>query len=176
VQYPGRQGSGVRGDTLTPGAPAGSMATSAQGGTHRHIAVVGGAWGGNRGAAAATTAAAGRGHGATPTGGAVTRPRSARARGRWGSRHGARAGGWVRPPRDGAPLTAPLDSVSNRRGAAATEAGAQARSSVGHRGHFEPRKSLRAVAARNSGRWGGPAGRRRPGPVTPVAGLSFSAT
>jgi len=31
------------------------------------------------------------------------------------------------------------------------------------------------VAARNSGRWGEQAGRRRPGPVTLVAGQSFSA-
>jgi len=56
--------------------------------------------------------------------------------------------------------------VSNRRRAAATEAGAQARSPAGHRGRFEPRKSLRAVAGRNSARLGGQRGRRRPGPVT----------
>jgi len=72
-------------------------------------------------------------------------PRRAPARGR----HGAQAGGWDAPPRDGAPLAASVDGVSNRRRAAATEAGAQARSSAGHRGPFEPRKS---VAARNLGR------------------------
>ena len=167
MQYPGLQGGGARGDALTPGAPAGSMAASAHGGTHSRVAVAGGAWGGERGAAAATQAAAARRHGATPTGGAVTRPRSTPARGRWGDRRGAQAGGWDRPPRDGAPLTAPLDGVSNRRRASATEAGAQARSPAGHRGHFEPRKSLRAVAARNSGRLGG-AGRQAPsGPCDP---------
>ena len=37
-------------------------------------------------------------------------------------------------------------------------------------------KSLRAVAARNSRRWWGQGGRCRPGPVTLVAGQSFSAT
>jgi len=58
----------------------------------------------------------------------------------------------------------------------ATEAGAQAPSPAGHRGRVKPRMSLRAVAVRNSGRWGGREGRRRPGPVTPVAGQSFSAT
>jgi len=126
------------------------MAASTHIGTCSHVAVAGGACGGERGAAAAAAAAAARRRGATPTGGAVTPPRSAPARGR----HGPRAGGWDRPPRDGAPLTAPVDGVSNRRRAAATEAGAQERSSAGHRGRFEPRKS---VAARNSGRWGGQA-------------------
>jgi len=98
---------------------------------------------------------------ATPPGEAVTPPRSAPAHGGRSGRHGARAGGWDRPPRDWAPLTAPLDGVRNRRRAAATEAGAQARSRAGHRGRVEPRKSLRAVAARNSGRWG-EAGRQAP--------------
>jgi len=55
-------------------------------------------------------------------------------------------------PRDEAHVTAPLDAVSNRRRAAATEDGAQARSPAGHRGRFKPRKSLRAVTARNSER------------------------
>jgi len=50
--------------------------------------------------------------------------------------------------------TAPADGVSNRQRAAVTEPGAQARSPAGHRGRFEPRKTLRAVAARNSGRRG----------------------
>jgi len=58
----------------------------------------------------------------------------------------------------------------------ATEAGAQARSPAGHRGRVKPRMSLRAVAVRNSWRWGWRGGRRRPGPVTLVAGQSFSAT
>ena len=66
---------------------------------------------------------------------------------RAGRRHGARAGGWDRLPRDGAPLVAPLDGVRNRRRAAATEAGAQARTPTGQRGRVEPRESLRAVAA-----------------------------
>jgi len=127
------------------------MAASTHGGTCSHVAVAGGAWGGERGATAAATAAAARQRGATPTGGAVTPLRSAPARGR----QGARAGGWDRLPRVGAPLTVPRDGVSNRRRAAATEAGAQARSPAGPRGRVEPRKSLHAVAARNSGRWGG---------------------
>jgi len=112
VQHPGLQGGGASGDASTLGAPAGSMAASAHGGTHSHVAVAGGAWGG---AAAATAAAAARRRGATPTGRAVTTPRSAPARGGRGGRHGARAGGWDRPPREGAPLTASLDGVSNRR-------------------------------------------------------------
>jgi len=173
VQYPGLQGGGARGDASTQGAPAGSMAAGAHGGTRNHAAVAGGAWGGERGAAAATAGAAARRRGATPTGGAVTPPRSAPARGGRGGRHGARAGGWDRPPRDGAPLISPLDGVSNRRRAAATEAGAQARSPAGgrgHRGRFEPRKSLRAVAARNSGRWGGAGGQAPSGPYDPCVG------
>jgi len=146
------------------------MAASAHGGTYSHVAVAGGASGGERGAAAATAAAAARRRGATPTGGAVTPPRSAPARGGRGVRHGARAGGWDRPPRDGAPLTSPLDGVSNRRRAAATEAGAQARSPASHRGRFEPRQSLRAVAARNSARWGGAGGQAPSGPYDPCGG------
>jgi len=136
------------------------MAASTHGGTYSHVAVAGEAWGGERGAAAAAAAAEACRRGATPTGGAVTPPRSAPARGR----HGARAGGWDRPQRDRAPLTAPVDGVSNRRRAAATEAGAQARSSAGHRGRFEPRKS---VAARNSRRWGGAGGQAPSGPCDP---------
>jgi len=130
------------------------MAASTHGGTCSHVAVAGWAWGGESGAAAAAAAAAARRRGATPTGGAVTPPRSAPTRGR----QGARAGGWDRPPRDGAPLTVPRDGVRNRRRAAATEAGAQARSPAGHRGRVEPRKSLYGVAARNSGRWRGAGG------------------
>jgi len=122
VQYLGLQGGGALGDAKIPGMPAGSMAASTHGGTDSHVAVAGGAWGGERGAAAAATAAAARRHGAAPTGGAVTQPRSAPARGR----HGARAGGWDRIPRDAAPLTAPVDGGSNHRRTAATEAGAQA--------------------------------------------------
>ena len=134
------------------------MPGSTHGGTCSHVAVAGGAWGGERGAAAA--AAAARRRGATPTGGAVTPPRSAPARGR----QGARAGGWDRPPRDGAPLTVPHVGVRNRRRAAATEAGAQARSPAGHRGRVKHRKSLHAVAARNPGRWGGAEGQAPTGP------------
>jgi len=173
VQYPGRQGGSALGDALIPSTLAGSMAPSVRGGTYSHVAVVGGAWGGEKGAASATAAAAARWRRATPAGGAVTPPRSAPAHGGRGGRHGARAGGWDRPPRDGAPLIAPLDGVSNRRRAAATEADAQARSPARHRGRVEPRNSRRAVVAR---RWGGHGGRRRPGPVTPVAGQSISAT
>ena len=176
MHYPGLHGGGALGDTSTPGTPAGSIASSAHGGTHSHVAVAGGTWGGERGAAAATTAAAARRRRATPTGGAVTPPRSAPAHGGRGGRHGARAGGWDRPPRDGAPLTAPLDGVRHRRRAAATEAGAKARSRAGHRGRVEPRKSLRVVAARNSGDGGLWGSKHRPGPVTLVAGQSFSAT
>jgi len=158
VQYPGLQGGCTLGDALTLGMPAGSIAASAHGGTYSHVAVAGITWSGERGAAAATAAAAARRRRATPKGGAVTPPRSVPAHGKRGGRHGARAGGWDRLPRDGAPLTAPLDCVKNCRRAAATEAGAQARSLAGHRGRVEARKSLRAVAARNSGRWGGAGG------------------
>jgi len=126
--------------------------------------------------AAATTAARRRRCRATPTGGTVTPPRSAPAQGGWGGRHGARAGGWDRPPRDGAPLTVPLDGFRSCRRAAATTAGAQARSPGGHRGRVEPRKSLCAVAARNSGRCRGAWGQVPSGPCDPVAGQSFSAT
>ena len=132
MQYPDLQGGGALGDALTPGTPAGSMAASAHGGTYSHVAVVGGASGGERGAASATAAAAARRRRAAPAGEAVTPPRSAPAHGGRGGRHGARAGGWDRMPRDGAPLAAPLDGVRNRRRAAATEAGAQARSSETH--------------------------------------------
>jgi len=125
--------------------PAGSMAAGTHGGTRSPVAVAGGVWGGERGAAAAPVAAVACRRGATPTGGAVTSPRSAPARGR----SAARAGGWDRPPRDGASLPVPRDGVRNRRRAAATEAGAQARSSAGHRGRVEPRKSLHVLAARN---------------------------
>jgi len=152
------------------------MVASAHEGTYSHVAVVGGARGGERGAASATAAAAARRRRAAPTGGVVTPSRSAPAHDGREGRHGARAGRWDRPLRDGAPLTAPLDGVSNGRRAAATEAGAQARSPASHRGRVEPRKSLHAVAVRNSGRWGGQGGRRCPVPVTPVAGQSFSAT
>jgi len=58
VQYPGLQGGGALGVALTPGMPAGSMAASAHGGTYSHVAVVGGASGGERGAPSATAAAA----------------------------------------------------------------------------------------------------------------------
>jgi len=122
VQYLGLQGGGALGDASIPGTPAGSMAARTHGGTYSHVAVAGGAWGGERGAAAAAAAAAARRRGAAPTDGAVTPPRSVAARGR----HGARAGRWDRLLRDGAPLTAPVDGVSNLRRAAATEAGAQA--------------------------------------------------
>jgi len=145
VQYPD---GGALGEASTPGTPAGSMAASARGGTYSHVTLVGGVLGGESGVASATAVAAPRRCRATPTGGVVTPPRSAPAH---GGLHGTRAGGWDRPPRDGALLTAPLDSISNRRRAAETEAGAQARSPAGHRGRVEPRKLLRAVAARNSG-------------------------
>jgi len=130
----------------------------------------GGGLGRGKGCRRRSAAATARRRGATPTGGAVSPPRSAPTRGGQGGPHGARAGGWDRPPRDGPPLTAPLDGVSNRRRAAATEAGAQSRSPAGHRGRFEPRKSLRAVAGRNSARWGGAEGQAPPGPCDPSGG------
>jgi len=86
VQYPSLQGGGALGDASTSGKPDGSMAARTHGGTYSHIAVAGGAWGGERGAAAATAAAATGCRGATPTGRAVTPPRSAPARGRDGAR------------------------------------------------------------------------------------------
>jgi len=146
------------------------MAASTPGGTYSHVAVAGGALGGERGAAAATAAAAARRRGATPTGRTVTPPRRASAHGERGSRHGARVGGWNRPPREEALSTATVDGVSNRRRAAATEAGAQARSSTGYRERFEPRKTLRVVAACNSGRWGGAGGHAPSGPCDPCGG------
>jgi len=164
VQYPGLQDGGALGDASTPGTLADSMAARTHGGTYSHVAGAGGAWGGEKGAAAATAAAAAGRRGATPTGGAVTTPRSAAAHDGRGGRQGALASGWGRPPRDKAPLTVPVDVVSNRRRAAATEDGAQARSPAGHRGRFEPRKTPRAVAARNSGRWGRAGGQPPPRP------------
>jgi len=67
----------------------------------------------------------------------------------------------------GCALTAPLYGVRDRRRAAATEAGAQARSPAGHRGRVVFRKSLRAVSGRNSGRWGGAARQAPSGPCDP---------
>jgi len=93
VQYPGLRGGGALGDASTLGTPAGSIAASTHGGTYGHVAVEGGVWGGERGAAAATAAAAARRRGATPSGGAVTPPRSAPARSGRGAPHGAQAGG-----------------------------------------------------------------------------------
>jgi len=81
------------------------MAASAHGG---HIAVVGWAQGGERGAASATAAAAARRRRAAPTGEAVTSPRSAPAHGRQGGRQCAREGGRDWPSRDEAPVPAPL--------------------------------------------------------------------
>jgi len=89
VQYPRLQGGGALGDASTSGKPDGSMGARTHGGTDSNVAVVGVAWGGKWGAAAATASAAARRRGATPTGGAVTLPRSAPVRGR----DGARAGG-----------------------------------------------------------------------------------
>jgi len=120
VQYPGLQGAGALGDASAPGTLASSIASSTHRGTCSHVAVAGEAWSGKRDAAGATAATATRRRGATPTVRAITPPLSAPARGRRGGRHGARGGGWDRPPRDGTPLTAPVDGVSNRRRAAAT--------------------------------------------------------
>jgi len=88
VQYPGLQGCGALGDVSIPRTPAGSMAASTHGGTCSHVAVAGGAWGGERGGAAATAAAAARWRGATRTGEAVTPPRSTPVRGGQGGRLG----------------------------------------------------------------------------------------
>jgi len=146
---------------------AGSIAATAHGSTYRHVAVGEGTWSREWGAAADTAAAAARRRRATPTEGGITPPRSAPAHGGRGGRHGARANRWDRPLRDGAPSTAPLDGVRNRRRAAAAKAGAQARSPAGQRGRVEPRKSLRAVAARNLGRWGGAEGQATSWPCDP---------
>jgi len=170
------QGGRALGDASTPGTPANSIAASAHGAAYSHVAVAGGVWGGERGAAAATAVAAARRRHATPTGGAVPPPRSALAQGGRDGRHGARAGGSDRPPRDGAPLTAPPDGVRNRRRGAATEAGAQTRSPAGHRGRVEPRSRCARSPRATRGVGGGLGGRRRPGPVTLVAGQSFSDT
>jgi len=85
VQYPGLQGGGALGDASTLGTPAGFADASAHGTSYNHVAEVKGAWGGERGAASATAAAAARRRRATPTGRAVTPPRSAAA-------HGGRGG------------------------------------------------------------------------------------
>jgi len=73
VQYSGLQGSVALSDASTLGTPAGSVAASTHWATYSQVAVAGGAWGGKRGAAAATAAAAAYRHGATPTGGATPR-------------------------------------------------------------------------------------------------------
>ena len=98
-------------------------------------------------------------------------PAAQRICARWAGQPTRRTGGgWNRPPREGALLTATVDGVSNRRRAAATEAGAQARSSAGYRERFEPRNTLRVVAACNSGRWGGAGGHAPSGPCDPCGG------
>ena len=176
MQYPGLQSGGALDNASTPGTPAGSIAASAHGGTYSHDALAGGTWGGERGATAATAAAAARRRRAMSTGRAVTPPCSAPTHVERGGRHGSRAGGWDQLPRDGAPLIALLDGVRNSQRAAATEtaprqdhpwviAGA---SNSGSRCTPSPR------ATRGRGRR--QRGRRRPGPETPVAGQSFSAT
>jgi len=82
-------------------------------------------------------------------------------------RSARRTGRLVGPiARDGAPLSTPLDGVRNRRRAAATTAGAQARWRAGHRGRFEPRISQRAVCWSNSRRWGEAGGQGPSGPCT----------
>ena len=43
VQYPGLQSGSALGDASTPGTQAGSIASSAHGGTYSHVAVAGGA-------------------------------------------------------------------------------------------------------------------------------------
>jgi len=83
-------------------------------------------------------------------------------------RSARRTGGLVGPTaRDEAPLTTPLDGVRNRRRAAATKTGAQARSPAGRRGRVESRMSLRAVSGSNSGRWGGSGGQGPSRPCDP---------
>jgi len=97
MQYPGPQGGGALGDASTPGTRAGSIAASARGGTFSHVAVAGGAWSGETGAAAATAAGVAHRRRAMPKGGAVTPPRRTPAHGGRGSRNGVRTGGWDRP-------------------------------------------------------------------------------
>jgi len=176
VQYPGLQGGGALGDASTPGARAGSIAASAFGGTYSHVAGAGGAWGGETGAAAAAAAAAAYRRRAMPKGGAVTPPRSTPAHGGRGGRQGARMGGWDRPPATGRlqprhPMASELAEVPPQQKPA--------------RRHDHPRVIVGAsnpgsLCARFPGatRVGGweQGGRGRPGPVTPVAGQSFSAT
>jgi len=115
VRHPGLQGGSALGDASTPGTPTGSMAASTPGGTHSRVAVARGAWGAEMGTVAAIAVAVARRRVATPTGRTVNPPRSASARGRRGGRQGTRVGGWNRPPRDGAPLTAPVDGVVLRQ-------------------------------------------------------------
>jgi len=165
VQYPGLQGGGALGGASTPGMPAGSIAASAHRGTYSPVAVAGGAWGAERDAATTTAAAAARRPPATPTGEAATPPRIGARRVGWPTR---RTGGRVGP-------AAACRGTSSRAArwrqkpptSAVTEVGAQARSPAGHRGRIEPRKSLRAVAARNPGRWGGAEGQAPSGPCDP---------
>jgi len=79
VQYPGLQGSGALGHASKPGTPIGSIAASAHGSTYSLVSVVGGAWGGQIGAACDTAAAAAHRRHRTPTGGVISPPRSAPA-------------------------------------------------------------------------------------------------
>jgi len=151
VQYPGLQGGGVLGDALTPGMPAGSMAASARGNLQPRCRGGGGV---------------GRGKGCRlrhRSGGGPPASRGAHGRGRHSAaqrtcarragRPTRRTGGWVGliAARRGACNRA-TSGVSNRRCAAATEDGAQARSPAGHRERVKPRKLLLAVTARHSGR------------------------
>jgi len=173
VQYPGLQGGGALGDASTTGTPVRLVTASAHGGTYSHVAVAGGARGGERGVAAATTAAAARRRRATPTRGVVTPPRSAPAHDGRSGRHGARAAGWDRPRAMG--------RLEPRRSMGSEIADEPPLQKLARR-HDHPRvvvgwsnpgsRRSRAPHATRGGR-GGQGGRR---PVTPVAGQFFSAT
>lgn len=166
-QYPDLKSAGALGDASKPGMPADSVAASTHGRTDSHVTVAGGLRGTERAAAAAIATEAARRRGVTPTGGAVTQQRSTPARGGLDGRHGAREGGWDRPPYCRAPLTGPVDPVSNYQCASATETGAQAQSHAGYHASFKPPQSLRAVGGRSSGRWRGKGGQVPSGPCDP---------
>ena len=167
MQYPGLQGAGALGDASTPGTPAGSRVASAHGGTCSLVAVVRGAWLREKGCRLRHR-----------SGGGLPALRDAHGRDRHSAAQRTCAGRVGRPTRRTGGRVGPTTA---RRGASnraarwlqisptsrRNKSRAQARSPAGHRGRVEPRKSLRVVAARNSGRWGGAGGQAPSGPCDP---------
>jgi len=173
VQYPGLQGGGALGGASTRGTPARPMAASAHGGTYSHVAVAGGARGGERVPPPPRQRRRPAGVARRPPEGPSLR-RAAHLRTAGGpadTAHGRAGGtdrcvtGRLKPRRSMASENAdeaPLQKLARRHDHPRVIVGG---SNPGSRRALSPR------ATRGGG--GGQGGRR---PVTPVAGQSFSAT